>query len=454
MPAPNAALSHVVAVIGGATAGAEVAFRLAEAGARVVVFEQNPRPYGKIEDGLPRWHHGLRHKEYETITEKLSHPNVSFVPNTRLGVDLPFEEVAREWGFSALVLANGAWRDRPVPIEGADQFVGKGLVYQNPFIIWFNHANEAGYRGERFQPVDDTLVLGGGLASIDVAKVLMLETTRAALQERGIQVEMIDLEVKGIPKILAQHDLAFEDLGLVGATIFYRRRVEDMPLAEIPEGADEKRREKIMTARKRLLEKAKEKYRFKVEPLSAPEALLVEDDRVVGLRLRRTRIEDGRVIPTDETYERRGAMVISSIGSIPEPIPGIEMKGELFAFTDWDVGRLDGYPNLFSVGNVVTGKGNIVASRKHAAQVFESAIESFLGLHEDGHAAEAALGDGTRAQAEAQADRITEELAGTPPPSAETAAAIFERVAQRQQQVGYEGNLRAWLAKVTPPDLE
>jgi len=50
---------HVVAVIGGATAGAEIAARLADLGARVVVFEQNARPYGKIEDGLPGRHVGL-----------------------------------------------------------------------------------------------------------------------------------------------------------------------------------------------------------------------------------------------------------------------------------------------------------------------------------------------------------------------------------------------------------
>jgi NADPH-dependent glutamate synthase beta subunit-like oxidoreductase len=40
------ASQHIVAVIGGATAGAEVASRLASAGHRVVVFEMNPRPYG------------------------------------------------------------------------------------------------------------------------------------------------------------------------------------------------------------------------------------------------------------------------------------------------------------------------------------------------------------------------------------------------------------------------
>ena len=37
-----------------------------------------------------------------------------------------------------------------------------------------------------FEPRDGALVVGGGLASIDVVKVLMLETTRAKLRERGI----------------------------------------------------------------------------------------------------------------------------------------------------------------------------------------------------------------------------------------------------------------------------
>ena len=67
----NDGSGHFVAVIGGATAGAEVASRLADKGVNVFVFEQNARPYGKIEDGLPRWHVALRNKEYGVIDEKL-----------------------------------------------------------------------------------------------------------------------------------------------------------------------------------------------------------------------------------------------------------------------------------------------------------------------------------------------------------------------------------------------
>jgi NADPH-dependent glutamate synthase beta subunit-like oxidoreductase len=413
---------HFVAVIGGAVAGAEVAGRLAAAGVEVAVFDQNPRPYGKIEDGLPRWHVALRRKEYETIGENLGLPNVHFVPMTAVGRDVGFPELVSGWGFTAVVLACGAWRDRPLPVEGADAYVSRGLVYQNPFIIWFNHAQEKGYRGEVFTPEDGVLVVGGGLASIDVVKVLMLETARRRLAERGTSVPMLQLEVKGIPKVCEAHGLRFEDLGLEGCTLFYRRRAEDMPLVEVPEGATPERAEKTLGARRKLLEKAMEKYRFQVEPLCMPEGLLVENGRLAGLRFRRTRAEAGKIVPTDETFERRGPYVISSIGSIPAPIDGIPMKGELFDFADWELGRLAKYPTVFSTGNVATGKGNIIASRKHAAAVAKAMLEGFL-----------------REQ---------------PPLAPDALAKLRERVRARQAAVGYAGDYAAWIAKVTPPDLE
>src|ERR1700731_1713207 len=84
---------HVVAVVGAATAGAEIARILAGRGAQVVVIEQNPRPYGKIEDGLPRWHVKQRRDEYEEINRRLDHPNIAFVPGSRLGRDIDFEDL-------------------------------------------------------------------------------------------------------------------------------------------------------------------------------------------------------------------------------------------------------------------------------------------------------------------------------------------------------------------------
>ncbi len=135
---------HFVAVIGGAISGSVAAEILADHGIRVAVFEQNTRPYGKIEDGLPRWHVEQRKQEYGRIDARMKKPNVYFIPSTKLGRDFNLPQLL-EWGFSAVILANGAWRDRDLGVPEAEQYVGKGLVYQNPFIYWYNHKNEKDY---------------------------------------------------------------------------------------------------------------------------------------------------------------------------------------------------------------------------------------------------------------------------------------------------------------------
>ena len=124
------------------------------------------------------------------------------------------------------------------------------------------------------------------------------------------------------------------------------------------------------------------------------------------------------------------------------------MKGELFDFADWDGGRIDGFPTLFSVGNVVTGKGNIVASRKHARQVSADAIEAFLGLVADGRDAEADLPNLATDAARETADRIATQL-GTPP-NTSTLAEILRRVAERQREVGYT-DYESWIESQTAP---
>jgi hypothetical protein len=163
---------------------------------------------------------------------------------------------------------------------------------------------------------------------------------------------------------------------------------------------------------------------------------------------------DGRPVPQDETFERRGCYVISSIGSIPEAIPGIPMKGELLAFSDWHLGRLDDYPTVFSAGNVVTGKGNIVSSRKHAREITATMAESFLGLADDDHGGEAKLGDAARAAARERAESIAKEIEKRPPLEPDAIESLRERVRQRQQATGYGGDYAAWIQKVAPPDLQ
>ncbi|MCK4771862.1 MAG: hypothetical protein KAT18_03000, partial [Candidatus Latescibacteria bacterium] len=253
--------AHVVAVIGGACAGSTAANILAEAGFQVVVFEQNPKPYGKVEDGLPRWHNIQRSKEYEKIDARLVQPNISFVPNTKLGTDISFDEMYNDWGFSAILLGNGAWNDRPVEVEGINEYIGKGLIYQNPFIYWYNHKNEKNYDGPRYEVPENTAIFGGGLSSIDVMKAVQMETYERALKGNGVECTMYDLEHKGITHFCEERGIDPDSLGVKDCTIYYRRRKFDMPMAQQKDKSEEAKA-KVEATRAKILDMAQAKFRF------------------------------------------------------------------------------------------------------------------------------------------------------------------------------------------------
>ena len=313
--APSNQARHVVAVIGAATAGSEIARILAGRGALVVVVEQNLRPFGKIEDGLPRWHVKQRKDEYEEINKRLDHPNIAFVPGSRLGHDLDFEDLRMRWGFNVIVLTHGAWRDRPFPVEGADEFIDRGLVYQNPLIYWFNHFLEKTYDGPRYDLSPGAIVVGGGLASIDVVKVLQIEMTLRGLAARGINEDMVRLEREGVEPVVESHGLKYADLAIMPCKLFYRRRVIDMPLSDVPPDAPPKRQEAMRNARGKILEKAMRKFLFEFQELRVPTGVIVENGRMVGVNFSRTEVADGQVRTLPNTSEEaRAEMIISSIG--------------------------------------------------------------------------------------------------------------------------------------------
>src|SRR5210317_1873861 len=167
--------NHTIAIIGGSIAGSEAANLLASHHFKIVVFEMNALPYGKIEDGLPNWHINLRNRQMKSIDSNLRHPNILYVPKVKIGAEITFQELLSTWKFSAVILANGAWHDRRLPVKGAEYLHGDNLIYQNSFIYWFNHKHEKNYEGEQILLKNKIVVVGGGLASLDVVKAIMIQ---------------------------------------------------------------------------------------------------------------------------------------------------------------------------------------------------------------------------------------------------------------------------------------
>jgi len=445
---------HFVAIIGGAIAGSVAAEILAEHGIRVAVIEQNKRPYGKIEDGLPRWHAEQRRQEYERIDTRLRKPGIDYVPCTRLGRDVTFEDLCANWGFSAVILANGAWRDRDLGVPGSEQYIGRGLVYQNPFIYWYNHKNEQSYEGPRYEAPDEALVVGGGLASIDVVKILQLENYERALKARGIQASMHDLERKGIAAICKAHGVKPEDLGVEGCLLIYRRREQDMPLAQPPDNATPEQVAKTESVRQKMLRLARDKYLFRFQERRMTTGLIVEEGRLAGLRVAETKVEDRRADPVPGSeHDLRAPLIISSIGSVPEVIPGIARQGEYYTFQGEVLPQYAGSDHVFGVGNVVSGQGNIRVSQVHSQAVTTRIVESYIGVG-NGNADLSGWYEAAEAHGAAQAMALQKRVEALPGLSETELATLEHRIRALQHRAGYLSDYDSWIAAETPPDLE
>ncbi|MGH7411499.1 MAG: hypothetical protein ACREJ6_10650, partial [Candidatus Methylomirabilis sp.] len=102
---------------------------------------------------------------------------------------------------------------------------------------------------------------------------------------------------------------------------------------------------------------------------------------------------------------------------IPVPLPGIEMRGELYRIKDENSGEVEELPGVFALGNAVTGKGNIQVSLKHGRLV---------------------------------AQHVLKYLEGQPPLPPAKVAAIETKVKALQEKVGYLGGYKEWISKVEP----
>ena len=155
---------------------------------------------------------------------------------------------------------------------------------------------------------------------------------------------------------------------------------------------------------------------------------VIEGNRLAGLVFQRTEVTEGRAVALPNTeFEVRSPQIVSSIGSLPEPVPGVELKWELFRIPDPNTGKLEGYDNVFALGNAVTGTGNIRASRLHARKVTEWILDSFLQCPEDAS---------QNPNDEAQVQRV------------------LERVSELQTRVGYDGDYDRWIERHQPIRLE
>jgi len=450
----NKSKKHYIAIIGGSISGSEAAFILAEKGYRVVVFEMNDLPYGKIEDGLPNWHINLRNKQEKNIDLKLNHPNVRYVPNVRIGDDLDFDDLVINWGFTVVILANGAWKDRALPISNIDKFIDYGLIYQNSLLHWFNHKHEPHYDGIQYEIKDGTVVIGGGLASLDVMKLGMIEMVQKELsKQKGIDIDLFTFEKKGILKILDELEISLSDLGLKGMTLVYRRTAYDMPLKTPRDDSDESI-QKAREVSNRLLHKYASNFLFEFVPLGSPIEKIEKNGKLHAVIFQKNELVGSKILPLkDETFTLITPLLISSIGSLPDRISGLPYDGSTLEMKNKNGYMVKGFTNVFAIGNAVTGRGNIQESKAHGTMMTNKIIDHHLEKEDLFEEWLVNYNENLKSVVQEQIEEIDKEIKSKEIMPDEIIEGILDKSAALQKKIGYT-TYEKWIKLKTPIRLE
>jgi hypothetical protein len=256
---------------------------------------------------------------------------------------------------------------------------------------------------------------------------------------------------KSIPEVCKAHGIKAEELGVKGCLLIYRRREQDMPLAQPPDNATPEQIAKTELVRQKMLRIARDKYLFRFQERRMTTGVIVENGRIAGLKVAETKIEGRKAepIPGSE-HELRAPLVVSSIGSVPEKLSEINMSGEYYTFAGKDMPRYTAMDRVFGVGNVVTGQGNIRVSLIHSQKVTKRVVDCMKG--DDGNAGAGA--GSAEQQVAGEMDAIAKQIEVIPALSEQQMAEVERQVHVLQQKAGFSSDYDSWIAKVTPADLE
>jgi glutamate synthase (NADPH/NADH) small chain len=176
--APRARTWKKVAVIGSGPAGLAAAAQLNRAGHSVTVFEKSDRIGGLLRYGIPEFK--MEKRVLERRLALLAAEGVVFRPRVDAGVDLPADELRRN--FDAVLLAGGAGRPRDLGVPGRGL---AGVHFAMEYLTQQNRRCEGDAvdeTGAITAAGKDVVIIGGGDTGADCLGTVHRQGARSVAQ--------------------------------------------------------------------------------------------------------------------------------------------------------------------------------------------------------------------------------------------------------------------------------
>ncbi len=373
-----------VAIVGSGPGGMYVAQALLEKapGCRIDIFDRLPTPFGLIRGGVAPDHQHTKRVDRKYAASIEDNDQVRYLGNVALGRDVSLADLTAI--YDAVVLAYGAPYDNKLGIPGEDK---KNVFGSNALVGWYNCHPDFKDLGPDLD-IDAVAVIGVGNVAVDVARVLSRTPSEMA------STDIADYAMSAIDASPLKDVWMFGRRGPVEAS-FTNTELKELGALEdatcvldgsvVPDNVPPDFEEREKKARLRILEtlrglsegKAGEKRRtVHIEFFASPVEIL-GGDRVEGIRMERTRVENGRCIPTGETFDIPCQMVVTCIGSRAEAIEEVPFD-EKRGIVSHEDGRLA--PGVYAAGWLKRGAtGTIGTNRLDSYAVTDRLIAEFSG---------------------------------------------------------------------------
>jgi len=372
-----------VAVIGSGPSGFYTVDALlkGEKDVQIDIIDRLPTPFGLIRGGVAPDHQTT--KKVARVYEKSALADgIAYYGNVEVGQDVSIEELKDM--YDAIVLAVGAPRDRKLGIPGEDKI---GVYGSADFVGWYNgHPDFTDLAPDLNTPT--VVVIGNGNVAVDAARVLvkteeeMTATDLADHAADAIQASPItDVYMVGRrgPIEAKFTNVELREMGKLDNCVPV---IDADQLPETVEGdwsdRDLRLKERNLATMKEFPDvdptgKAKRvHFTFYAKPVE-----ILGGDKVEGIRMEATKVENGRSVGTGEFFNIACGLVIPAIGYFSDPFPGVSFDADN-GIVVHDEGRVG--DNIYAVGWIKRGPTGVIGSNKPdgdiaATQIFEDIAE-------------------------------------------------------------------------------
>lgn len=370
-----------IAIVGAGPAGYFTAqafqkFQTSELSFSIDMLERLPTPWGLVRNGVAPDHPKI--KTVSKVFEKIARDSgFNLYANVELGKDISLKDLREN--YDAVVLATGSSLGRKLKIKGEEL---DNSLSAAEFVPWYNgHPDFTNLKIDL--NCDTAVVIGAGNVALDVARMLVIESSKLDLTDTAEHALPI-LKSSNLRRVVICGRRGPEHASFTVAELRDFQKLEriqiDIDKMQLNQailrvdqlgdtGKDLRRKLDVMQM---LTRQPKPNAEKKIEIMFLAQPLEIKGNKIVEeIEFTCNLIQNDKVISSSTTFSIKAGLVISAIGYDAIAYPGVKIDAGRIVNTAGHVGQ-----NIYVTGWAKRGPVGVIGTNKSDAS---DVVELIIG---------------------------------------------------------------------------